>query len=98
MSHFIIILEVWEDEDLETVEGKIFRKDCLPNLMLEPQVVDYGGFSMSFCTDNKNKTEFPSLHAISIARPSIWVIRHLPAIHGWCRLLQNRYFKFFSIS
>ena len=58
--------------------------------MLEPQLVDYKNFSMYFCTDNKNAKQFQSLHAISIARPSIWVIQYLPSIQKWCKMMLER--------
>merc|ERR1719499_2775286 len=34
---------------------------------------------------------FKSLYALASARPSIWVIKHLPAMHVWCKLIMQRY-------
>merc|ERR1719350_1400211 len=46
---------------------------------------------MALCMEAENKSKFPSLYALATARPSIWVIKYLPAMHAWCKLIMQRF-------
>ena len=86
-----LLAELWEKKDLTSEEGIVFRQNYFPNLMLTTRKVDFEQFSMALCMEAENKSKFPSLYALATARPSIWVIKYLPAMHAWCKLIMQRF-------
>jgi len=93
MKHNFLLAQVYQKVDLDSDAGESYRKEYMPNLILSPIRVDFDSFRQRCLTLERNKMNVPCLWTLSNCSPSLWVVRYLPDIYMWQKLLRQKYMR-----